>query len=408
MRVVLLADRDAVEPTDPQLLKLHGRSSDDNAHVAAALRALGHEVVPMVFDDDLQAMLARLRAARPHVVFNSTDGVGDDRTQAANIAAFLDLAGFPYTGSGAFALALTTDKALSKHLLASHGVPVPPFFTVAPGELPPRGAELPLFVKPLFGGAKECVSLQSLAATRAAVRRRVEVVHRTARQPAICERYIDGRELTVAVLETARGLRVFPVREMVFGGSNGTGPRFATHRVMEDRRYRRRWNVTMENARLTGEQEEAIRDAARTSFRILGLRGYGRLDLRLGPDGAPYVLEVNANPALRPATHSFLAPWPGIEYPELIAQVLAAAANPIERASTQWKRRRNTMATSSSDQKKIVSDIARATKVDPESVAAVLDHLGLGRIIGEASKAGKVSAKNLRIGVRLGKNTIAV
>jgi lysophospholipid acyltransferase (LPLAT)-like uncharacterized protein len=62
----------------------------------------------------------------------------------------------------------------------------------------------------------------------------------------------------------------------------------------------------------------------------------------------------------------------------------------------------------SSEQTKIVSDIARATKVDAAAVAAVLDHLGLGRIIGEAAKAGKVSSKNLRVAIRLGKNTIAV
>ncbi|MGZ5443429.1 MAG: hypothetical protein ACXW5U_20705 [Thermoanaerobaculia bacterium] len=64
--------------------------------------------------------------------------------------------------------------------------------------------------------------------------------------------------------------------------------------------------------------------------------------------------------------------------------------------------------TATSDSKKLVNDIARATKVDAASVAAVLDHLGLNRILGEASKAGRVSAKNLRVAVRTGKNTVVV
>jgi D-alanine-D-alanine ligase len=278
-------------------------------------------------------MLRKLAAARPDVVMNSTDAIGDDRTKVAHIAAFLELAGYPYTGSGPFALALTTDKSRSKQLLAAHGVPVPAFFTVAPGARPPRDVTLPRFVKPVFGGAKECVSLESAVRSRAALEQRIRFVHRVARQPALCEEFIEGRELTVGVLETASGLRVFPVREMVFGGSNGTGPRFATHRVMEDVQYRRRWNVTMRNARLSAAQDDAIRRSARVAFRALDLHGYGRLDLRLGTDGVAYVLEVNANPALRPRTHSFIAPWPGIAYEELIAQVISTA-HTRSRAST--------------------------------------------------------------------------
>lgn len=61
-----------------------------------------------------------------------------------------------------------------------------------------------------------------------------------------------------------------------------------------------------------------------------------------------------------------------------------------------------------SDSKKLVNDISRATKVDAASVAAVLNHLGLGRILGEAAKAGKVSGKNLKIAFRIGKNTVVM
>ena len=330
MRVVLLVDDDAIEPDDPQFLRLHRSAADDNTFVARALRRLGHQVVPVAFGGNIEDMLRQLDAARPDVVFNSTDSIGDDRTKAAHIAAFLELAGYPYTGCGPFALSLSTDKARSKQVLSSHRVPVPSFFIVSPGEVPPRAAALPIFVKPLFGGAKECVSLDSAVYTSAALEKRVRFVHRVARQAALCESYVDGRELTVGVIETGAGLRVFPVREMVFGGSNGSGPRFATHRVMEDKAYRRRWNVTMRNARLPRAQIDAIQSSARIAFRALDFRGYGRLDLRLGTDGIAYVLEVNANPALRPRSHSFIAPWVGIAYEELIATVLETA----RRAST--------------------------------------------------------------------------
>jgi D-alanine-D-alanine ligase len=330
MRVLLLVDRCAFEPSDPECERLHDNAADDNTHVASAVRALGHHVAVLPFDGDVPLMIERIQRARPDVVFNSTDQIGDDRLGSAHIAAMLELLRIPYTGSGPFAISLSTDKAMSKQLLAQHSVPVPDFFTVAPGARSPRDARLPLFVKPVFGGAKECIAQQSAVTTARALRERIAFVHRVAKQPAICERFIEGRELTVAVLETPRELRVFPVREMVFGGSNGTGPRFATHRVMEDRQYRRRWNVTMINAGLTPAQHDAITASARTAFRVLGLRGYGRLDLRLGQDGVGYVLEVNANPAVRPPSASFLAPWPGIAYEDLVATILAAAPNRMQ------------------------------------------------------------------------------
>jgi D-alanine-D-alanine ligase len=325
MRVLLLVDRWAYEADDPECELLRGVPADDNCHVASALRKNGHDVQVLPFDPGIDDMLARIRAARPDVVFNSTDQLGGDRNATSRLVGLLELMGLPYTGSDPLGLSLTTDKELCKRLLRQHGVPVPDFFTLGPGDEPPRELSFPLFVKPRFGAGKECISNGSLVASRGALLRRARLVHRVAGQPALCERYID-REMTVAVLEEAQGLRVFPIREMVFERRSRAAPRFATASVLNDADYRKQWGVRMIDAKLPKAQAAAIAELARLAFRALSLRGYARLDLRLAAnDAVCHVIEVNANPALRPATGSFLAPWGGMTYEQLIQAVLDRA-----------------------------------------------------------------------------------
>jgi len=326
VRVLLLVDRWAFEADDPECRRLRHVPADDNCYVATALRSKGHRVEVLPFDPGVEALFGRIRAARPDVVFNSTDQLGGDRNATSRLVGLLELMGLPYTGSGPLGLALTTDKQLCKQLLRQHDIPVPNFFSLHPGDTPPKGLTFPLFVKPRFGAGKECISNGSLVTGRAALVRRVSYVQRVARQPALCEQYIEGREMTVAVLETARDLRVFPIREMTFEPGPAAAPRFASASVLNDAEYRKRWGVRMVNARLTKQQTQTIAELARRAFRALSLSGYARLDLRLSSeDDVCRVIEVNANPALRPSTGSFLAPWGGMKYEDLIQAVLDRA-----------------------------------------------------------------------------------
>lgn len=313
MRVAVLADPDAIE-----------QEVSDLRWVTGALRDLGHEISVVPFGPRIADTIERLSRRAPRVVFNFAETFDRDRRKAAHAAALLELLGIPYTGSGPLAQALAIDKARSKQLLRLHGVPVPEFFVVPPGGDPPRRAGFPLFVKPLHGGGKEGITDGCLVRSRAALAKRVGLVHRAWKQPAICERYIEGRELTQAILGNAR-LEFLPLRELVFRDPAGAGPRFLTDQVLTNAKLRARWHIEMVDAALPARVHREVQRVAEIAYRAIGLTGYGRLDMRLGTDGLPYVLEVNANPAVRPPHGSFLQPWGGIAYEALIERILRLA-----------------------------------------------------------------------------------
>jgi D-alanine-D-alanine ligase and related ATP-grasp enzymes len=325
MKVVMLVDADVLPADDLQCERLHGGLTDDHYWVMKALRQLGHQTAVIPFEPTVQVAIENILAFEPDVVFNYMEQIEGDRLRAVHVTGLLELLQLPFTGSGPLAQSITLDKALTKELLRYHEVPVPEFFVVRPGETSlPRELKFPLFVKPVHGGGKEGISLRSLTRNRSALEARIADVHRIYQQPAICERYIEGRELTIAVMGNDR-LETFPARELVFSEKHADGPQFMTERVLEDSKYRARWDIKMCDACLTTAQERELARLSKVAYRAIGLQGYARMDIRLGLDGRFYVIEVNANPALRPPVASLIQPWGRLPYEKLIAKVIKLA-----------------------------------------------------------------------------------
>lgn len=325
MTVIVLVSPTDLLPSDSQCCRRHPGLCDDVFWVTRALRRLGHKTIVKSFGPDLQANIENIQAVSPGVVFNYVEDLEGDRLKAVHVAAMLELLNIPYTGSSPSAISLSLDKGLTKELLTYHSVPVPEFFVVSPGQrCIPRKIEFPIFVKPLHGGGKDGISLSALVRTRRSLEARIVEVHRAFEQPAICERYIEGRELTIGIIGNHR-LQTFPARELVFLRQAAGGPRFMTDRVLESQKYRSRWNIVMRDARLGANQSRELAHISKLAYRVLGLQGYGRIDIRFSIDGQFYVVEVNSNPALRPPRASVIRPWKGIPYEQLIARVLKLA-----------------------------------------------------------------------------------
>src|SRR4029077_2191173 len=113
------------------------------------------------------------------------------------------------------------------------------------------------------------------------------------------EEYIDGRELTVGVLGNTR-LTVFPPQEIFFGDVPEDGaPRFATAKAKWDEGYRKKWGIRNGPAApLPPGVDKKLEKIARRVYRILQIRGLGRLDVRLTAAGEVVVIEANPNPSL--------------------------------------------------------------------------------------------------------------
>ena len=268
--------------------------------VADALRRHGHEVYLLGVRDDLHQLTQALAQIRPDLVFNCAEAFHRNPALEYLVPGMLEAEGYRYTGSPPLSLLVSRNKAMSKKVLAYHGIRVPAFATYRPGEpmMSPDGLRFPLIVKPLQSDASAGIAQASVVQDAAALSDRVTLVQERFHQPAIAEEFVEGRELYVSLIGNGDALDVLPLTEMVFD-KRKTRPeeRIATQFAKWDEEYRARRGIRNVFARpLSRAVRERIDAICRTAFRVLWLRDYARLDVRLAPDGEVWFLEANANP----------------------------------------------------------------------------------------------------------------
>ena len=294
-------------------------SLKSGARVEAALRRLGHEVIEV---DVGAGLVEALQAAAPELAFVALHGRdGEDGT----VQELLEVLGIPYTGSRVAACIRASDKVLAKHALREAGIPTPDFFAFSEAAfrglgvaqaLPAISSRLafPIVVKPARQGSALGIKFARAqndlpAALIAAFSYDSKV---------LLERHVPGRELAVSVLVEGGLPRALPIVEAV--------PEADSFYDFESRyeigRTRFICPAVLDDELATRTQELAL-----AAFELLGCSVFARVDLMLGGDGEPYVLEVNPIPGL---TETSLLPQAadavGISFDELIARIVAAAA----------------------------------------------------------------------------------
>lgn len=239
-------------------------------------------------------------------------GSGEDGT----IQALLDLASIPYAGSGRIGCTLAMDKDLAKRLLRDAGVPTPEWLV---GERPPEEVVerlgLPVIVKPAGGGSTLGLTLVHAAGE-------LEEAVADARRyagPVLYERFVEGRELTVAVV----GDEALPVGEIV-----------PAHEIFDyECKYQPGMAEEIFPARIGEELAGSLQELALRAHRALRLRDFSRVDFLVDADGDPWCLEANALPGMSAAS---LVPKAGraagLSFPELCDRIVRVALARIEGA----------------------------------------------------------------------------
>lgn len=272
----------------------------------AALASRGHEVERVEVSGPASRLVARLEAYTPDLIFNTAEGKRG-RTREAFYPALFDELGFPYTGSDAYTLAVTLDKALTKKILAGYGVPSPRGRFVNRQSLTGGGLEdfvFPVIVKPNFEGSSKGISDRSVAEDPIQLARVLEETLEHYPAGLIVEQYIGGMDVTVPFINGigADGI-LEPVEYLIASG------------------YKRRYDIydyhlkneaaNLVEVRCPAELDPAmaarIKELARRVVKALDIRDMGRVDFRLGRDGDIHFLEMNALPSLEPGAGIFAA-----------------------------------------------------------------------------------------------------
>jgi len=283
------------------------------ARVEDAIESLGHEPVGIDVGKDL---VSRLRDERPDVVFIALHGPGGEDGTVQELLEILDL---PYTGPGVAACALCMDKVAAKHEMRGAEIPTPDWAAFNATAFRELGAAdtleeiearpgFPLVVKPASQGSSLGVEF---AASRDGVPGAL-IAAFSYDDRVLLERYVQGRELAVSVLDGDP----LPIVEAI--------PREEDFFNFEARYEIGRTDYACP-AEMADGDTRAVKELATRTYETLGASGFARVDLILGDEG-PQVLEVNAIPGLTDTSlFPMAAEAAGIDFTQLVERILASA-----------------------------------------------------------------------------------
>lgn len=249
--------------------------------VAQALEAEGHEVVRIELGSGLDAVDALVQA-EIDVAFLALHGKqGEDGC----VQGLLEMLGIPYTGSGVLASALAMDKLRSKELFRLHNVPTPAYYTVQKQQAALLEEThgffgFPVIVKPRREGSSVGLTkANNLVELRQAVETALLFD-----DSVLVERFIQGREITVAILNG----RVLGALEIAHKAEL-----FDFQAKYESQQTEYFCPARLEPARLQG-----ILNLAQHTADAFDLRGAARIDILATDSMNEYVLEVNTLPGM--------------------------------------------------------------------------------------------------------------
>ena len=305
---------------------LGGRSAEREISIMSGtgvLNALKSKGVDAHAFDPAERGFAELADEKFDRVFIALHGrFGED----GSLQGALEQLGIPYTSSGVMASAIAMDKIFTKKIWLSHGLTTPRYAVLTPeSELRrvPDELGLPLIVKPPHEGS-------TIGITKVNGYSDMQEAYALAAQfddEVLAEEFIQGRELTVAILGTGAQARALPIIEIVAPQGNYD---YQNKYFTDDTKYL--CPAPIDSA-LTAE----IQEMAVQSYRALNCEGWARVDVLLrASDSKPFLIEINTSPGM--TGHSLVpmaARATGMSYEDLCLEILKTARLKMSKGSKQ-------------------------------------------------------------------------
>jgi D-alanine-D-alanine ligase len=332
LKIVVLYDRVLVDESEeqaatdksPVVRTLDKKEVEEE--VAEVVTKLGHE--PVMYElDGTQKSLLGLAKVECDLVFNLAESFADDDTADFKIAAFLELLGKKYTGTGTHGLMLAQDKAVAKKIFAFHGIHTPTFAKCYRGRLDfSHDLQFPVIVKPAREDGSIGIEFSAVVNSIRELMERMDWLHTNFDSPVLIEEYIDGREMYVGIIGNDKA-EALPIVELDLSKLPDGTPRIAAAEVKWGKGTKAYKDTKSAIATdLSEEIVQTLQQTAVAAYQALELRDYGRVDMRLQPDGRVHVIEVNPNPWLSSrAEFAMAARKSGRTYPQLVEEIIELA-----------------------------------------------------------------------------------
>ena len=298
--------------------------------VRAGLVALGYAPVILSITLDLEAARQRLMHLRPGFVFNLVESVEGQGRLIHLAPALLESLGLPFTGSGADAAYVTSNKPLAKRLMAAASITTPAWAE------PARKPEFPgpYIVKSVWEHASVGIDDGSLTSDPARLAGLIRKRQRRHGGEWFVEAYVEGREFNLSLLGGAEGVELLPPAEMCFVDYPPGKPRIVNYAAKWDEAAfeyhatQRRFDFPAGDNDLLAR----LNATAKACWRLFDLHGYARVDCRVDGEGHVHVLEININPCLSPdAGFAAAAARAGLDLPAVLQRILGDLGTPAMR-----------------------------------------------------------------------------
>jgi len=286
--------------------------------IASAIEANGFKLERI---GNVTNLLDKISSLKVDIVFNISEGL-TGRNRESQVPILLEMARIPFVGADALTLGLTLDKVIAKKIFVADGIPTPKFFEVSSSEelANMNHHRYPLIVKPRFEGSSKGLSDNSRVENKEDLKKQVDYVVESYKQPALIEEFICGREFTVAIVGNDPP-EAMPVVQIKIDGRLKLNDKFYTFaRITSDRlEY-------ICPAKISAQLQNKLSALALKVYKAVECRDFGRVDFRVDNNGKPYVLEINPLPSLSTEdVFKLVAENVGITYEDIIGKILNSA-----------------------------------------------------------------------------------
>ncbi len=282
-----------------------------------AIRNMGHEPVRI---GNLHSLIQELISGETwDLIFNIAEGLyGFGRE--SQVPALLDAYRIPYVFSDPLVLALTLHKGMTKHVIRDVGLPTPDFAVISsPDDIDGVHLPYPLFAKPVAEGTGKGVTPASKIDDASLLHETCARLLAEFHQPVLIETFLPGREFTVGIVGNGAHARSIGVMEVVL--LDHSEPDVYSYHNKEF------CEELVEYRAVDDPEAKKAVEVAIASYRALGCRDGGRVDLRSDACGTPNFIEINPLAGLHPE-HSdlcIIATKHNISYQELLSDIVQAA-----------------------------------------------------------------------------------
>jgi len=265
--------------------------------VRDALLSGGHDVTLIEADENAYLKLSE---SKPEFVFNVAEGFFG-ASRESQIPSMLEMLNINFTGSDSVTTGICHDKSRCKEILSYYKIPNPEFFIAYETINDNRNLKFPKFVKPLHEGSSKGIYNSSVVNNSAELNNEIIRIKESYNQPSLVEDFLTGKEFTVAMLGNDDDVRALPIVEINLDLVPKDFNKIYSYEV--------KWFFdTRENqldifycpARVSKEIYSQIEKVCRDTFKVLRIRDWARIDIRLDDNNIPNVIEINPLPGILP------------------------------------------------------------------------------------------------------------